>query len=128
MFNIFINENFKKILHLEFDQTCRHDAVKKIMAIAITTFYYVFIKEERRTRKIPSSWRSEKPYHFLVASFPLYFSFIFVQVTHFHSSSLYLKCALRKSGCRIGYEPTKMSRDHFWRSISRDTNVEVSAL
>ena len=22
----------------------------------------------------------------------------------------------------------KMSRDHFWRSISRDTNVEVSAL
>ena len=21
-----------------------------------------------------------------------------------------------------------MSRDHFWRSISRDTNVEVSAL
>ena len=44
------------------------------------------------------------------------------------SSSLSFKCALRESGCRIGYEPTKMSRDHFWRSISRDTNVEVSAL
>ena len=29
------------------------------------------------------------------------------------------------SSCRIGYEPTKISRDHFWRSISRDTNVEV---
>ena len=43
------------------------------------------------------------------------------------SSSLSLKCALRESCCRIGYEPTKMSRDHFWRSISRDTNVEVSA-
>ena len=27
---------------------------------------------------------------------------------------------LRESGCTIGYEPTKMSRDHFWRSISRD--------
>ena len=45
-----------------------------------------------------------------------------------HSSSLSLECALRESGCRIGYEPTKMIRDHFWRSISRDTNVEVSAL
>ena len=44
------------------------------------------------------------------------------------SSSLSLKFALRESGCRIGYEPTKMSRDHFWRSISRDTNMEVSAL
>ena len=33
------------------------------------------------------------------------------------SSSLSLKCALRESGCRIGYEPTNMSRDHFWRSI-----------
>ena len=43
-------------------------------------------------------------------------------------SSLSLQCVLRGSGCRIGYEPTKMSRDHFWRSISRDTNVEVSAL
>ena len=43
------------------------------------------------------------------------------------SSSLSLKCAFRESGCRIGYEPTKMSRDHFWRSISRDINVEVSA-
>ena len=41
------------------------------------------------------------------------------------SSSLSLKCALRQSGCRIGYEPTKMSRDHFRRSISRETNVEV---
>ena len=38
------------------------------------------------------------------------------------------KCALRESGCRIGYEPTRMSRDYFWWSISRDTNVEVSAL
>ena len=46
------------------------------------------------------------------------------------SSSLHLsfKCALRESGCRIGYEPTTMNRDHFWRLISRDTNVEVSAL
>ena len=44
------------------------------------------------------------------------------------SSSLSLKRALRESGCRIGYEPTKTSRDHFWRSISMDTNVEVSAL
>ena len=43
------------------------------------------------------------------------------------SSSLSLNCALKESGCRIGYEPIKMSRDHFWRSISRDTNVEVSA-
>ena len=34
------------------------------------------------------------------------------------SSSLSLKCALRESGCRIT----------FWRSVSRDTNVEVSAL
>ena len=25
------------------------------------------------------------------------------------SSSLSLECALRESGCRIGYEPTKMS-------------------
>ena len=33
-----------------------------------------------------------------------------------YSSSL-LKCLLRECGCRIGYEPTKMSRDHFWRSI-----------
>ena len=39
-----------------------------------------------------------------------------------------LKCPLRESGCRIGYELTKVSRDHFWRSMSRDTNVEVSAL
>ena len=46
----------------------------------------------------------------------------------FFSSSLSLKCALRESGCRIGYEPTKMSGDRFWWSISRDTNVEVSAL
>ena len=46
----------------------------------------------------------------------------------FLSSSLSLKYALRESGCRIGYEPTKMSQDHFWRSISRDTNVEASAL
>ena len=44
------------------------------------------------------------------------------------SSSISLKCALRASGCRIGYEPTKRSRDHFRRSMSRDTNVEVSAL
>ena len=44
------------------------------------------------------------------------------------SSSLSLKCALMESGGRIGYEPTKMSRDPFWRSISRDTNVEASAL
>ena len=35
---------------------------------------------------------------------------------------------LTESGCKIGYEPTKMSRDHFWRSISSDTNMEVSAL
>ena len=46
----------------------------------------------------------------------------------FSSSSLSLKCALREDGCRIGYEATKVSRDHFWRSIFRDTNVEVSAL
>ena len=44
------------------------------------------------------------------------------------SSSLSPKSALRESGCRIDYEPTKMSPDHFWRSIYRDTNVEVSAL
>ena len=46
----------------------------------------------------------------------------------FFSSSLSLKCALRESCCRIGYEPTKMSQHHFWRSISRDANVGVSAL
>ena len=45
-----------------------------------------------------------------------------------HSSSLSFKYALRENGCRIGYEPTRMSRYHFWRSISRDTNMEVSAL
>ena len=45
----------------------------------------------------------------------------------FFSSSLSLKCALRESGCRIGCEPTTMSRDHFWRLTSRDTSVEVSA-
>ena len=44
------------------------------------------------------------------------------------SSSLSFNCALRESGCRIGYGPTRMSRDHFRRSIPRDTNVEVSAL
>ena len=44
--------------------------------------------------------------------------------TRIHSSSLSLKFPLRESGCRIGYEPTEMSRDHFWRSISRDTDVE----
>ena len=49
------------------------------------------------------------------------YSFIF-------SSSPFLKFALRESGCRIGYELTKMSRDHFWRSISSDNNMEVSAL
>ena len=41
------------------------------------------------------------------------------------SSSLTFKSALRESGCIIGYEPTIMSRDHFWGSISRDTNVGV---
>ena len=46
----------------------------------------------------------------------------------YHSSILSLVRALRESGRRIGYELKKMSRDHFWRSISRDTNVEVSAL
>ena len=51
-----------------------------------------------------------------------------MHVSNFFPSSLSLKCALRESGCRIGYEPTKMSRDHFWLSISRDTNLEVSAL
>ena len=45
----------------------------------------------------------------------------------FFSSSLSLKRAVRESGCRIGYEPIKTSQDHFWWSISRDTNVEVSA-
>ena len=44
------------------------------------------------------------------------------------SSSLSLKCALRESGCRICYELTRMSRYHFWRTISTDINVEVSAL
>ena len=43
-------------------------------------------------------------------------------------SSLSLQCALRESGCRVSYEPTKMSRDHFWRSTSRDTKVEVSGI
>ena len=51
--------------------------------------------------------------------------FLFILI--FFSSSLSLKCALRESGCRIGNESTKMSRDHFWRSISRDTSVDVSA-
>ena len=40
--------------------------------------------------------------------------------------SLSLKCALRESGCRIGYQPTK--NELRLLSISRDTNVEVSAL
>ena len=31
-----------------------------------------------------------------------------------YSSSLSLKRALRESGCRIGYERTKMSRNHFF--------------
>ena len=31
--------------NLEFDQTCRHYAVKKIMVIAIRTFYYFFAEE-----------------------------------------------------------------------------------
>ena len=53
---------------------------------------------------------------------------VFSSPFDFFSSSLSLKCALRESGCRIDYEPTKMSRDPFWRSISRDTNVEISAL
>ena len=44
------------------------------------------------------------------------------------SSSHSVKCALRESGGRIGCEATKTSRDHFWRSMSRDTNLEVSAL
>ena len=86
----------------------------------------------------------------------------FFFVVSVFSSSLSFKCAVRESGCRIGYEQTKMSQDHFflvshvgerpwwpiqclnkeeserlrgerersifWRSISRDTNVEVSAL
>ena len=51
----------------------------------------------------------------------------FIVPIDYASSSLSLTCALRESGCRIGCEPTKMRRDHFWRSISRDTNVEVSA-
>ena len=44
----------------------------------------------------------------------------------FFSLSLSFKCALRESSCRTGYEPTKMSQDHFWRSMFR-TNVEASA-
>ena len=52
---------------------------------------------------------------------------IFILFDIIHSSSLVLKCALRESGCRIGYELTKMNRDHFWRSTSNDTNLEVSA-
>ena len=47
---------------------------------------------------------------------------------NFFPPSFSLKCALKESGCRIGYEPTKMSRDPFWLSIYRDTNVEVSRL
>ena len=43
------------------------------------------------------------------------------------SSSPSLKCALREIDCRINYEPENESIS-FWRSISRDTNVEVSAL
>ena len=35
---------------------------------------------------------------------------------------------MRERGCRIGCEPMKMSRDPFRRSISRETNAEVSAL
>ena len=43
------------------------------------------------------------------------------------SLSLSLKCALRESGCRIGYKPTKKELRSPMR-MSRDTNVEVSAL
>ena len=46
----------------------------------------------------------------------------------FFSSSHSFTRALRERGCRIGYEAKTMSRDHFWLSMSRDTNVEVSAL
>ena len=44
------------------------------------------------------------------------------------SSDLSFNSALREGGCRIGYEPTKVSLDHFRRSVSMGTNVEVSAL
>ena len=55
-------------------------------------------------------------------------------IENFFSQSLYFfiesfpQCALRESGYRIGYEPTKMNQDHFWRLMSRNTNLEVSAL
>ena len=60
------------------------------------------------------------PYSYQYSSF---FSSCFVVVY-----VLSILCDLRGSGCEIGYEPTKMSRYHFWHSLSRDTNVGVSAL
>ena len=65
--------------------------------------------------------------------FQIRISFVFISIfalkgflyftRQIFSPRLSLKCALRESGCRIGYEPTKMNRDHFWRSIPRDTSL-----
>ena len=44
------------------------------------------------------------------------------------SPSLSLRHALREIGCIIDYEPTNTNRYPFWRSISRDTNMDISAL
>ena len=54
----------------------------------------------------------------------------FLSITSSPSSSLRpsFKCTLRESGCRADEKPTIMSRGHFWQLITRDNNVEVSAL
>ena len=44
------------------------------------------------------------------------------------SLSLSFNCALRESGCRIGYEPTKNELRSLSAVDIQDTNVEVSAL
>ena len=64
---------------LKCDQTWRHYVVKKIMAIAVRTSHYVFCRRNK-------DWDNPELMTFLYFSFfsnsffPLYFSFIFVQV------------------------------------------------
>ena len=67
-----------------------------------------FMLVSRVLRQILVHWETMVHYIFFIESFP--------------------RMCFEGSGCRIGYEPTKMSRDHFWRSISRDSYMEVSAL
>ena len=85
------------------------------------------VEGSRKRRKLGRSWKvmSRTENH---SNGSTDRCFILRQKLTSSSSSLSLKCALRESGCRIGHEPTKMSRDHFWQSVSRETNVEVSAL